>query len=258
MTSRGVAIVVGSCAVLSALAHTPAAAQHVVEGVVVTASDGMPVRDATVTVVGEDLVVGTDSTGHFRFELPEARPGVALEIGLIGFSTYRRTWILPLERPIRIGLEREAVELPGIDVAVDRPSGWSARPLDYKLKFRVRSLMAIDRTANAADLRAYPHQEAEIWDFLSHMNVFGMLDGGFIASGRVSNPSYIMDDRGVVFDEFRSYPVGDICRLDVVTIPGRGLEKSGIVMAYSCEFLLEVAKGERTLSPFLPLGVAGN
>ncbi|HZX24134.1 MAG TPA: hypothetical protein VFF18_11395, partial [Woeseiaceae bacterium] len=138
------------------------------------------------------------------------------------------------------------------------PTGWTARSLDYKVKFRVRSLMGIDRTATVSDLREFAHQEAELWDFLPRMGIFTFANGGFIASGRVPSPSYVIDDRGVVFDEFRSYPVRDICHLDVVTFPSPGATKGGLVMAYTCQFLRDVMTGKRTLSPFLPLGPVGN
>jgi len=151
-----------------------------------------------------------------------------------------------------IALEREAVPLEGIDVEVNRPTGWTARPLEYKLKFRVRSLMGIDRTATLADLRAFEHQEAEIWDFLPQMNVFGLVDGGFISNGRVPRPSYVIDDRSVVFDEFRTYPVEDFCRLDVVTFPRPGARKGGLVMAYTCDYLMDVVTGKERMTPFLP------
>jgi len=238
------------CGTLSSAAALDA--QHTVEGRVVSAENGLPIEDATIRVVGEGLTLGTDSLGAFRFELPGDRAGFALEIEVIGFAPMNRTWILPLEAPLLIGLEREAVPIEGIDVEVDRPTGWTARPLEYKLEFRVRSQQGIDRVAGLAELRAFEHQQAEIWDFLPEMTVAPLLDGGFFMSGRVENPGFIMDDRNVVFDEFRSYPVEDICRIEVVTIPVPGARKSGFVQAYTCDFLMDVATGERSLSPFLP------
>lgn len=220
------------------------AAQHVVEGRIVGSADGMPIEDVTVTVVGEGLVIGTDSAGTFRFELPADRPGVALEVEVIGYEAFNRTWILPLAEPIVIGLRREAVELEGIDVAVDRPS----MSLSEMLEFRVRSIPgAIPRTASPAQLRAFEHQEAEIWDFLPDMTVAidAGCDGCIMASGRF-RPSFIVDTRTVSLDEFRSWPVEDICRVDVVPIKRMG-GTTGFVMAYTCDFLREVATGERTM-----------
>lgn len=242
---------------LTLLGASAAAAQQTIEGRVLNSADGQPVEDVSVRVVGEDLQVGTDSAGVFRFELPLDRPGFALEIEVIGFKAINKTWMLPLERPLVIALERDAVELEGIEVAVDRPSGWTARPLEYKLKFRVRTLMGIDRTATLEDLRAFEHQEAEIWDFLPQMNVAQLGYGGFIASGRVPSPSFVIDDRGVVFDEFRTLPVEDVCRLDLVTFPRPGLTKSGLVIAYTCDYLMDVVLGKERLTPFLPIGPPG-
>jgi len=234
------------------LLAAPLAAQQTIEGRVLSAADGMPIEDVTVRVVGEDRVVGTDSAGYFRFDIPQGRPGFALQIEVIGFIPVQRTWVLPLEAPLVIALEQDVVPLEGIDVMVDQPTGWTARPLSYKLKWRVRSLMGIDKSASAADLRAFEHQEAEIWDFLPEMNVFGMLDGGFMSFGRVRSPSYVIDDRNVVFEEFRSYPVEDFCRLDVVTFPRPGPAKAGLVMGYTCDYLWAVARGEERMTPFLP------
>ncbi len=139
------------CALVLLAAARPIAAQNVVEGRVVSAADGAPLEDITVRVVGEDLTVSTDPAGSFRFELPADRPGVALEVKVIGYMPFNRTWILPLAEPIVIGLREEAVELEGIDVAVDRPSMTPAEMLEY----RVRSIPgAIPRTASVADRKS--------------------------------------------------------------------------------------------------------
>ena len=251
---RGVITHGAMLTVLGLVVPSSVVAQHVVEGRVLNAADGMPIEDVTVRVPSEDLQIGTDSAGEFRFEVPENRQGVALDIEVIGFAPVNRTWMLPLERPIVIALEREAVELEGIEVDVDRPTGWSARPLEYQLKYRVRSLQGIDRTATMADLRAFPHQEAEVWDFLPDMNIaIGVgCEECIMSSGRIPSPSFIIDDRSVDFYEFRLYPVEEICRVDVVTFPVAGSpEEKGLVMAYTCQFLRDVAAGKRTLSPFL-------
>ncbi len=230
----------------------PLSAQHVVEGRVLGSADGMPIEDVTVTAVGEDVVVGTDSTGYFRFQLPENRPGVTLAVEVIGYRPFERTWILPLAEPVRIGLQQQAVELQGIDVEVER-SGWATWPLEEQLKYRVRSMMGIDRVATAADLRAFPDQRADVWQFLPWMTVAtgAGCEECLMASGRIEAPGFILDDRGVSYDEFRSYMVEDICRVEVVTIPipFKPVEK-GVVLGYTCSFLREVATGKRRLSPF--------
>jgi len=102
-----------------------------------------------------------------------------------------------------------------------------------------------------ADLRAFEHQEAEIWDFLPEMTVAidAGCDGCIMAAGRF-RPTFIVDDRSVSLDEFRSWPVEDICRVDVVTIKRMG-GTTGFVMAYTCGLLRDVAMGKRTLPPFL-------
>lgn len=246
-------------AVLCLLAPSSILAQHVVEGRVLNAVDGLPLEEVTIRVPSEDLQIGTDSVGGFRFELPEDRLGVALEIRVIGFAAISRTWMLPLESPIVLALEREAVELEGIDVDVDRPTGWAARPLEYQLQYRVRRMMGIERTATAADLRSFSDQKAEVWAFLPQMTI--ATGAGcpqcIMASGRIPNPSFIIDERGVSFDEFRSYAVEEICRVDVVTLPRAGSSsEGGVVIAYTCRFLRDVASGKRTLS-FVPGGNGG-
>ncbi len=225
----------------------PVAAQHVVEGRVLGSADGMPIEDVTVTAVGEDIVVGTDSTGYFRFELPEDRPGVALSIEVIGYRAFERTWILPLAEPVRIGLELEAVELEGIDVEVD---GAIMTPAEM-LEFRVRAIPGgIPRTAGAGQLRAFANQKAEILDFFPAMTVAtgAGCESCLMWSGRFDPERWVLDDREVAFDEFRSYLVGDICRVDVVVVPLREspIEK-GSVLAYTCDYLRKVATGEKTL-----------
>jgi len=240
-------------------------AQQVIEGKILRASDGAPIEDVSVRVVGEDLLVGSDSLGVFRFNLPDDRPGFALEIEVIGFTPVQRTWMLPLERPLVIALEQDVVPLEGIDVDVDRPSGWTARPMEEKLEFRATQIMGNHRSADLRKLRDFEHQEAEIWDFLPQMNAVGLYDGGFRSGGYVRAPTYILDDRMVAFDEFRSYAVGEMCRLDLVTIPrlGRGRlngsssNYGGVVLGYTCAYLMDVATGRRTLTPFLPESIEG-
>lgn len=255
---RGAAGILGvASGLLMTFAASPLAAQHIVEGRVLRAADGVPIENVTVRVPSEDLLVATDSAGYFRFEVPEDRQGVALEIEVIGFAPLTRTWFLPLESPLLIALKYDAVPLDEVRVEVDRPTGWAARPLEYKLKFRVRSLQGIDRTANSAELRAFPHQEADVWNFLPRMNV--AIGAGcpecIMESGRIPNPGFLVDDRAVDFDEFQSYSVEEICRVDVVTFPAAGNpEKRGLVMAYTCQFLLDVATRKRTLSPFIGSG----
>ncbi len=234
------------------VASSPLAAQHVVEGRIVGTADGMPIEDVTVRAVGEDVIIGTDSTGYFRFELPADRPGVAIAVEVIGYRAFERTWILPLEEPIRIGLQREAVELDGIDVAVDAPR----MSVPEILEFRVRSLPGgIPRSAGAAELRAFGNQKSEIWEFLPDMNVIPGTgcDSCFMASGRVEPEQFILDDREVSFDEFRSHTVGELCRLDVLTFPvgGEPVER-GLIIGYTCGFLREVAFGRRTLPILTP------
>ncbi len=234
----------------TSLLSAPLTAQHVVEGRVLGSADGMPIEDVSVTAVGEEIVVGTDSTGYFRFELPEDRPGVALSIEVIGYRPFERTWILPLSEPLRIGLRQEAVELEGIDVEVER-SGWAAKPIAEQLKFRVRSMMGIDRIATVGDLRAFPDQRADIWQFLPWMTIATDVgcEGCMMMMG-MSEPGFLVDDRGVSYDEFRSWPVEDMCRVEAIVFPGGGQTRS-VVAAYTCGYLREIATGERTLSPFL-------
>jgi hypothetical protein len=236
----------------------PVAAQQVVEGRVVAQSNGRPLEGVTVAVVSEGFLVGTDSTGAFRFEVPEDRPGVALEVTTIGFETFNRTFILPLDEPLAIGLERDAVELEGIDVEVDVPRGWAALPLDERLEFRTRSLLGVDRVATAADLRAFEHQEAEVWDFFPQMTIATGTgcEGCIMMAGRWE-PLFFVDEFRVSFEEFRSVPVGELCRVEVVVRAkpprGSGLGPSN-VFAYSCSFLRDVATGKRTLRPSLLAG----
>jgi len=241
----------------------PLAAQQTIEGRVLNASSGEPLEDVSIRVVGEGLLVGTDSAGVFRFQLPEGRPGFALEIQVIGFTTYNRTWMLPLERELVIPLEQDVVPLEGIDVDVDAPQGWSARPMEEKLDFRAGRIMGNSRSASAQDLRDFPHQEAEVWDFLPRMNAVALFDGGFRSGGLVRSPSFVLDDREVVFDEFRMVPVGEMCRLDLITLPrlGRGRpgsfrsDNGGVVLGYTCDYLMQVAMGRKKLTPFLPMGI---
>jgi len=239
---------------LFALAVVPGSvlSQHVVEGLVVASSDGMPLEDVTIRVLGENLTIGTDSAGFFRFELPDDRPGVALDVEVIGYESFNRTWILPLQEPVRIVLRQEAVELEGIEVEVDG----ARMSLPEMLEFRARSIQnGIPRKATAADLRAFEHQEAEVWDFLPSMNVAtgtGCPEC-MMASGRIPQPKFVVDDREVSFEEFRSYRVGEICRVDIVTIQiPFGSPEKGLVMAYTCSFLRQVAAGERRLPIMLP------
>jgi len=225
-------------------AASPLAAQQTIEGRVLNASSGEPLEDVSVRVVGEGLLVGTDSAGVFRFDLPEGRPGFALEVQVIGFAPIHRTWMLPLERELVIALEREAVQLEGIDVEVDR----GRMTLNEALDRRVRSIeRGIARTARAADLRAFPGQNAEVFAFFPWMTIGtnAGCDGCLMSNGRVRPNVWTIDDRVVAREEFEMMSVGDMCRIDVVTIPrlGHGVDR-GMVFGYTCDFLMKAATGE--------------
>ena len=232
-------------------AGVPASAQQTIQGRVLNAAGGMPIEDVTIRVVGEDLVLGTDSTGAFSFQLPEDRPGFALQIEVIGFATFNRTWMLPLERDLVIGIEREAVQLEGIDVEVDRGGMTPAE----RLRYRIRSIPGgIPRTATAADLRAFEGQNAEVLQFFPAMTVAtgAGCESCLMASGRFDPDRWILDDREVAFDEFRSYSVGELCRIDVVTIPQAGSPtERGVVIGYTCDFMRRIAMGEEKLQLLL-------
>jgi len=231
-------------------------AQQTIEGRVLSALDGAPLQDVSVRVVGEDMLVGTDSAGRFRFELPEDREGVGLQIQVIGFAPIARTWMLPLERPLVIGLEQEAIALEGLEARVRVPV---VERMDARLKANAR---LVSRTADQVALRSFEHQEWEVWEFLPEMNVvrgFGaaldcndclIMNGPFRAR-------FFVDEFQVPIEQFRMTPVGEFCRIDVVRQPPKPrpnfqlVEAVGGVHAYTCDFMQAVARGERSLSPML-------
>ncbi len=235
------------------LLPSDAVAQHVVEGRVLSAASGAPLRDVAVRVQGEDVLVGTDSLGAFRFELPEARPGVALRLEVIGYQPFERTWILPLDEPLTIGLQRDVIELDGIDVE-------TRLPILERMHARLRG--GGDRSFRTADrwqLRRFPHQEADIYDFLPDMTVATgvMACEECMMMNGIMRARFFMDDLEVDYDEFRSYTVAEICRVEVIReIPNPGpnfdmVEAEGGVHAYTCDFMHEVERGQRPMSPWL-------
>lgn len=244
-------------AVLSLLAvavlPTALSAQHVVEGRVVSSSDGMPVVDVSVRAVGEGLQVGTDSAGIFRFELPEDRPGVALRLEVIGYRVFDRTWILPLTEPLTIALEPEAIELEGIEVE-------TRLPILERMHTRLRQNAQLQyRTADRWQLRRFPHQDADLYDFLPDMTVAtGIMacDSCMMMNGTM-RARFFVDEFEVGYGHFRSYTVAEICRVEVVREPARPtpgvnmIEARGGVHAYTCDFMRELESGERPMSPFL-------
>lgn len=246
-----VPVVVG-LATLLATAPFPGAvsAQHVVEGRVVASSDGFAVAGASIRVVGENLTIEPDSTGRFRFELPADRPGVALEVEAPDHVTVTRTWILPLAAPITIGLRRDVIELDPIGVEIDRDPkrGWTSRPLEWQFQFRVRRLMGMERTATLRDLRDFPNQSADPWAFLPTLTIATDVgrEGCIMMAGKTC-PTFFMDDREMELEQWRSWRVEEICRVDAVRFTGSG----SAILAYTCDFIRDLATGKRTLSPFL-------
>ncbi len=246
-----VPLVVGLATLLAtALLPRAGVAQHVVEGRVVSASDGFAVEGASIRVVGEDLTIEPDSTGRFRFELPADRPGVALDVEARDHVTVTRTWILPLAESITIVLRRDVVELDPIGVEVDREPkrGWTSRPLEWQLQFRVRRLEGIERTATLRDLRDFPDQTADPWAFLPAMTIATDVgeQGCIMMAGR-SCPTLYMDDRKMELDQWRMWRVEEICRVDAVRFPRGG----SMILAYTCDFIRDLGAGKRTLSPFI-------
>jgi len=239
--------------VLVLLGSTPLSAQHVVEGRIVNAADAAPIEDVSVAVPSEGILVGTDAEGYFRFEVPQDRPGVALEVRVIGFTTFNRTWMLPLEGPLLIGLEQDAIPLEGIEARVEKPV---VEKMDRRVRMATR---VVSRVANSADLRAFEYQEAEIWDFFPEMQVaaLGACPDCLNMGGRFT-AIYFVDDLPVEREHLRSFRVGEICRVEVVRLQvppdhrnPNMFRTPGGVHAYTCRYMLQVARGERTMPPVL-------
>ena len=152
-----------------------------------------------------------------------------------------------LGEALAVALEQDGVPLVGIDVEVER----GVMTADEMLEYRIRSVPGgIPRTATASDLRAFEGQNAGVLQFFPQMQIATGAGCGscLMSNGRFDPDRWVLDDRVMSFDEFRSYAVGELCRIDVVTvqIPQDPMEK-GFVMAYTCGYLRRVALGEETL-----------
>jgi hypothetical protein len=240
-------------AVLLAAAAAPTAAQQQVRGTVVDQGTGRPLPGVAVEVVESGRTVATDSVGRFAVHLPDTAQVLSLTFSTLGYASLTRSYLLPLDRSLAVGLTSTAVEIEGIEVR-------ARRPLLERMDGRLSALGRFaTRTASQGELRAFAHQEADLYDFLPEMNVAVgvtgclecmMMNGGFRAR-------FFLDDFEIPMDEFRSLAVEQICRVEVVRKtprPGRNstlIDATGGVHAYTCDYMMAVARGEETLTPFL-------
>jgi len=94
-------------ALVLVVAPRPAVAQQVVQGRVADADTGRPLARVAVSVMGEGARTTTDSIGGFRLDVAGDAPGIALSFVHAGYTPLRRSWVLPLDAPIVVGLSRE-------------------------------------------------------------------------------------------------------------------------------------------------------
>jgi hypothetical protein len=225
------------------------AAQLVVEGQLVDQETGQALADVLVRVTSEGTAGTTDAEGLFRLEVPDGRPGVTLSIAVPGYASLTRTWILPLERPLTIGLTRAGSAAAGAPVAID---DGVVEQLDDRLD-RIRR----GRTwvADEEELRAHVRQQSELLRVLvaplSALDIpcgaCAVLDGGIGARLTV-------DEAVVGLAEFRAIRIARVCRVEVVRMDTPSHPNIRIVggasgiHAYTCEFLGAVSTGERILA----------
>ncbi len=226
-----------------------AGAQLVVAGQLVDQETGRPLVDVPVRATNEGTSAITDSNGAFRLEVPDGRPGVTLSIQVSGYASLTRTWILPLDRPLTIGMIRAG-----------RPAATPTPPIDRGVVDRLDARLgriAGGRAwvADEGELRSYVRQQSEILRVLvSPLAAFdipcgacAVLDGGVGAR-------LVVDERVVEIEAFRNVRIAEICRVEIVRLETPAHPNIRIVggasgiHAYTCGFLGDVSAGERELA----------
>jgi hypothetical protein len=233
----------------SVLLPVAATAQLVVDGLLVDQETGAPLAGVVVRATSEGTSVTTDSAGGFRLEVPAGRPGVTLSIDLPGYASLTRTWILPLDRPITIGMTRAVTAAAGVPVPIDDA-------VVDRLKDRLERIEG-GRTwvADEDELRAHVRQQSEVLRILvSPLAAFdipcgacAVLDGGIGARLTV-------DEERVDVQAFRAVRVAEVCRVEVVRMPTpphpniRIVGGASGIHVYTCGFLGAVSAGDRALA----------
>ena len=221
-------------------------------GQLVDQETGRPLAEVMVRAASEGTATTTDARGAFRLEVPDDRPGVTLAIEVPGYAALTRTWILPLERPLTIGMERvgEIVEpgtVPIDDDVVDR--------LDRRLG-RIEG----GRTwvADERELRSYVRQQSELFRILvGPLAAFDVPCGACAVLDGDVGARLVVDEQVVDIRAFRAVRIANVCRLEVVRMDTPAHPNIRIVggasgiHAYTCDFLGAVSSGERTLAPEL-------
>lgn len=98
-----------------------------IRGLVGDARRITPLPGATVSIVGSDASVGTDSLGQFALSVPGGR-AVLLRVERMGYATRVMSVRVPAERYLDVELPLDTVGRPAMDA-------WVWRDLDRRLKY---------------------------------------------------------------------------------------------------------------------------
>lgn len=116
----------------------------------VFSEEGLPLPGALVYLLDTDFRTITDEEGAFSLQVPEG--AYTLTVSYIGMHTHRMELVLPLQQPLRIQLEPQALELGAVEIV---STGYQSLPkeratgsfvfLDSQLVQRKVSANILDR-----------------------------------------------------------------------------------------------------------------
>ncbi|MFD2598405.1 DUF5686 family protein [Sphingobacterium corticis] len=116
MTNGALAIQYIYLALLTFLFASTAIGQHRIQGFIKDGDTGIPLRGASVYVVGSN--VGTSSNSEGKFVLVFDRPQADIEVSLIGYGTVKTT--IEEHSPNLISLETQGTVIGGVSIEVRR------------------------------------------------------------------------------------------------------------------------------------------
>lgn len=209
-------------------------------GVIHNRSTDEPVPGVLVSLASTGEAVLTDDTGAFEFK------GVPPDINFLTFEAfgYRRLRLrveTPMNQPLHVYLTPVPIPLEPLAVEIGR--------IHTRLDNRLRAVMQASQVADTEELRTsglfYPTAFLRIRMHVALFDCGGYSDCARVY-GRTVRPRVFLNEMPLSggLAELNSVTIPRLCRVEVI-------EHGTYILAYTCDFLERVARGEAAVWPSL-------